>query len=188
VDRSMRRMLFVTVMLAFAVPAAAAAQQTPEQVVSAYFGHVARGEMRQAARLTHPEALDAFRDHVARQRAGGGEYGYAINAFPRGTDVRRLPADSVLAALLATFQDREEILAALRAEPLGHVMDGDRALVVTQVSIGDEDEFIRYPLVITLRRDGRAWKLDPGREFADVLGGGALYVLGIHEFREDIAN
>jgi hypothetical protein len=182
----MRRLALVSLLALAALPVTAVAQDTPEQVVSTYFRHVARGEMRPAARLTHSEALNAFRDTVAAARARGERYGYSDEAFPAGTDVRRLPADSVLAALLAAFQEEEEVLVMLRAEPLGHVMRGDTAFVVTMLRVGDEDHFLEYPLVIMLRREGTQWKLDPGRAFADVLAGGALYLLAVADMRSDV--
>lgn len=184
----MRTMLGVLAAILIAWVPDAAAQQTPEQVVSAYFRHLQRGEMGQAARLTHPDALNAFRDLVARARAAGESYGYSDDAFPARTDVSRLPADSVLAVMLAAFQEREGFLKTFQVEPLGHVMHGDSALVVTQASISAEGESIEYPLVFVLRRDGAQWKIDPGRAFADVVGGGVLYLLGIHELRDDIEN
>ena len=182
----MRRMLFAAVLLAAAAPVAAAAQATPEQVVTTYFGHLARGEMRQAARLTHPEALNAFRDGVARIHADRGHWDYTQDVFRSAQDIRRLPADSVLAVALRQFEDQEEMLQSVRVQPLGHVMHGDTAFVMVQASMGPEDDMIRYPIVIPLRRDGAQWKVDAGRSLVDVLGGGVLYLLGIYELREDL--
>lgn len=182
----MRRMLFTTLLLALAAPVAAAAQQTPEQVVSTYFRHLASGEMRQAVRLTHPDALNAFRDGVAKIHAARGHWDYTRDLFSEGQDLRRLPADSLLTAVLQQFEDHEEMLHSVRVQTLGHVMHGDTAFVVTQAAMGPGDESIQAPIVVTLRRDGTQWKLDPGRSLVDIMGGGVLYLLGIYELRQDL--
>lgn len=164
-----------------AVPAALPAQQTPEQVVQAYYGHYRAGELDRVVALTHPRALEAFKSGVGRFMAltGDGE----DSPFGEMGDLENMPADSAYLMFMQEMgageeEELEELFGALQVQPLGHVLQGDSvAHVVYDASTAFSGVTARQVMVITLRRHGSQWLVDPGDGLVGMLAGGMMPLL-----------
>ncbi|HEX8243772.1 MAG TPA: hypothetical protein VF541_09760 [Longimicrobium sp.] len=162
-----------------AVPAALPAQQTPEEVVQAYFGHYREGELDRVVALTHPRALEAFKSTITRLIALAGE---EDSPFGEMGDLENLPADSAYLVFMrgaaSEEDDFRDIFGALRVQPVGHVLQGDSvAHVVYDAATEFSGVKARQMMVITLRRHGGQWLVDPGDSLMGMLGGGMMSLL-----------
>ncbi|HEX2076709.1 MAG TPA: hypothetical protein VHG08_03340 [Longimicrobium sp.] len=163
-----------------AVPAALPAQQTPEQVVQAYYGHYRAGELDRVVALTHPRSLEAFKSSIGRFMAFAGDE--EDSPFGEMGDLESLPADSAyLVFMQGAGQEEEEyreLFGALQVQPLGHVLQGDSvAHVVFEASTELSGVSAREVMVITLRRQGSQWLVDPGGNLLDMVAGGMMPLL-----------
>lgn len=157
-----------------ASPAALGAQQSPEQVVQAYLTHFRAGEMDRVAALMHPRALESFRTVMLRL------IGDELEETPLAgrDDVATMPADSFyLFFMEAGGQQAEfsEIFQSLQAQPVGHVAQGDSlAHVVYTARMDFMGQQAQQTAVLTLRRHGNGWRVDPGDGPMNMVGGGLM--------------
>lgn len=171
-----RRMVGAAMAAALCVlPGRAAAQNTPEQVVSAYYGHLSRGETAQAAALVHPRALRSLVDFI-KLAGRNGPGGAALKADS-------VPADSVFAVMLREVtreEDAQGMLTALRVETLGHLERDGLAYVVYTGRTRFRNRAVTQTELAVLRRDGAQWRIDPGDGIQVMLGNGgpAQFLVG----------
>lgn len=159
--------------------APAAAQETPEQVVSAYFGHLSRGEMRQAGALIHPRALESFKVFMSDPEQKMMLQGDAVD-MP--ADVASLPADSVFSLMLnglrGSHEEARAVFSGLRVDVLGHLDRGDASYVTYTAETRMGDTPVSHAGLVVLRREGARWRIDPGDGMLVLLGnGGAMQLL-----------
>lgn len=162
-----------------AVPAALSAQQTPEEVVQAYYGHYRAGELDRVVALTHPLALEAFKSSIGRFMAFAGDD--EDSPFAGMGDLESMSADSAYLAFMQGAGEEEgfsEIFGALQVQPLGHVMQGDSvAHVVAEAATEFSGITARQVMVVTLRRHGSHWLVDPGGNLMAMMAGGMMPLL-----------
>lgn len=164
-----------------AVPAVLPAQQTPEQVVQAYYGHHRAGELDRVVALTHPRALEAFKSGIGRFMALVGDEG--DSPFGEIGDLENMSADSAYLMFLQEMgsgdqEELEELFEELQVQPLGHVMQGDSvAHVVSEASTRFSGVTARQMMVTTLRRHGSRWLVDPGEGLVGMMAGGMMPLL-----------
>lgn len=164
-----------------AAPAGVRAQQTPEQVVQAYYGHLREGDMGQVARLTHPQALERFRATILEMMRGiGGGDDFPLSA----EELAALPADSAYVAFMTgagegmNSDEMRTLLEEMRIEVLGQVPQGDSVVhVVYDASASFMGQQTRQTMVVTLRRDGAQWRVDPGEGLMNMMGAGVMTLL-----------
>ena len=162
-----------------AVPAALPAQQTPEEVVQAYYTHYRAGELDRVVALTHPRALEAFKSGFGRFMALAADD--EDSPFGEIGDLENLPADSAYLRFMQSADEDggfEEIFGALQVQTLGHVMQGDSvAHVVADASTAFSGVTARQVMVVTLRRHGSRWLVDPGDGLMGMMAGGMMPLL-----------
>lgn len=165
----------------FAAPAGLRAQESPEQVVRAYYEYLREGDAAEVARLTHPVALERFKGTlVDMMRSSGG--GSDLPLDP--DELQALPADSAYIVFMTgvgeemNSDEMRSLLEDLQIEVLGHVAQGDSAVhVVYDASATFMETTSRQTMVITLRRDGREWRVDPGEGLMNMMGAGVMNLL-----------
>ncbi|HEU0055590.1 MAG TPA: hypothetical protein VFQ39_20520 [Longimicrobium sp.] len=155
-----RASLFACALLA-ARPAAA--QETPEEVAGRYFRVTQAEDWKGAARMMHPRALEAFKAMLV-DLAAADEDGVL---FPRvfaieASAVRGTSAADLFARAMERLQARQDGLGEMMRSAsftlLGHVMEGDTAHVVYRLSTRVMDAPVSQTGVVSLLRDGQAWK------------------------------
>ena len=164
-----------------AAPAGLRAQQTPEQVVRAYYTHLREGDASELARLTHPAALERFKATIVdMMRASGGDTDFPLAP----EELAALPADSAYVVFMAgvgegrNSDEMRSLMEELEIEVLGHVAQGDSAVHVVYDASGTFMETTtRQTMVVTLRRDGREWRVDPGEGLMNMMGAGVMNLL-----------
>ena len=166
-----------------AAPAGLRAQQSPEQVVRAYYAHLREGDGAGVARLTHPVALERFKTTLVdliRRSGGGGGAGFPLQA----DELDALPADSAYQVFMTgvgegmSSDEMQSLMEDLEIEVLGQVAQGDSAVhVVYDASSTFMDARARRTMVVTLRRDGREWRVDPGEGLMNMMGAGVMDLL-----------
>lgn len=169
--------------LILAAPAGLRAQQTPEQVVRAYYGALREGNVSQVADLTHPQALEAFKTFVIGFVEGMG--GAADEDMPITVEeMRRLPADSVYQVFMAGVgeglnqEEARSLLADMEVQVMGQVARGDSMMyVVYDATSSFMGTRTTQTMVLTLRRDGREWRVDPGEGLMNMMGAGVFSLM-----------
>ena len=177
---TIRRMLSPWLLAAAVLvsPAALSAQQTPEEVAQAYFAHLRAGEMDRVAALMHPRALESFRDLMVRLMEGEELHDSPLAGRE---DLATMPADSFYVALMSISGEEEEfrdLLHTLEVQPLGHVAQGDSlAHVVYAARMSFMSQEAQQTTLLTLRRHGGAWRVDPGDGLMNMMGGGLMMLM-----------
>jgi hypothetical protein len=156
------------------------AQQTPEEVVQAYYGHYRAGELDRVVALTHPRAMESFKSGFARLMAFAADHDEDL-PFGMMGDMESLPADAAYLMFMRGAGEEEgftEILGGLQVQPLGHVMQGDSlAHVVADASPEFTGVTTRQVMVVTVRRHGAQWLVDPGDSLMGMMAAGMMPLL-----------
>lgn len=180
--RMHRWMCAAAAAVVLAAPAGLRAQESPEQVVHAYYAHLRDGDAAGVARLTHPAALERFKTTILDllRSSGGGDVDFPLKA----DELQALPADSAYQVFMSgvgegmSSDEMRSLLEDLQIDVLGHVAQGDSAVhVVYDASATFMETTSRQTMVITLRRDGRAWRVDPGEGLMNMMGAGVMDLL-----------
>jgi hypothetical protein len=165
-----------------ATPAGLRAQQSPEQVVRAYYTHLRQGDAAELARLTHPVALERFKTTIVDMMRGGGGGDTDFPLAPE--ELAALPADSAYIVFMTgvgegmNSAEMRSLMEDLQIEVLGNVAQGDSAVhVVYDASATFMETTTRQTMVVTLRRDGREWRVDPGEGLMNMMGAGVMNLL-----------
>jgi hypothetical protein len=160
-----------------AAPAALAAQQTPEQVVTAYYQGMRAGNMAQVAALTHPQALESFKTMIVEMLVAEGDPNGELPVTE--AELRAMPADSVYRFFMngmgdgTNDDDMRALLEGLELEVMGSVARGDDVRYVVFEARGTMSENpVQQMMVLTLRRAGREWRVDPGEGLMNMMGAG----------------
>lgn len=163
---------------ACALPWRAAAQETPEEVALAYYGHFIEGRLPELTAMTHPRALESFKSTII----GAMEHDSAVDEGRPGVDeLRRMRADSVYLWAIGAAPDESRIAALMAGwemEPLGHLAQGDSVAHVVytgRASIGGAQA--AQTMAMTLRRHEGRWLVDPGDGLMGMMGSGVMYLL-----------
>lgn len=129
--------------------------------------------MDRVVALMHPRALESFRDFVA-QLGGDGP----LQDTPlAGRDLASVPADSVFLAFMrgtdgAADEQLDEMFGGLEVQTLGHVPQGDSLAHVVYVGrLALMEQQVQHTALLTLRRYGDGWRVDPGDGPMAALGG-----------------
>ena len=146
------------------LPCAAAAQETPEQVAERYLATMKAKDWAGNAALVHAAELDslkaAFVD-VARSDTSTAGLRALFNVAS-ARELEALPPAQVYARFVASTvgsqADMNQFLSTAVFKVLGHVSEGDSAYVVYRVSATGAGGPMRQVTVMSLRRDGSAWK------------------------------
>jgi hypothetical protein len=165
--------------MALASPTAAAAQQqSPEEVAQAYFAHFRAGEVDRVAALTHPRALESFRTFLLQMVDGED---LSDSPLAEVGDVETMSAQELFVALMESADEEEEfgeMFSTLEVQPLGHVAQGDSlAHVVYAARLAFMNQPSQHTMVLTLRRHRDAWLVDPGDGLMNMIGGGLMPLL-----------
>ena len=150
--------------LVTALPCAAAAQETPEQVAERYLASMKARDWAANAALVHPAELDsiksAFMDVARSDTSTAGLR--AIFQVGSAAELQALPPVQVYARFVgSTVGAQEEMLRFLQGatfKVLGHVDEGDSTYVVYRVSGTAAAGAVSQVTVMSLRRDGAGWK------------------------------
>lgn len=172
----------LALLAACALPARAAAQDTPEQVAVAYFESYRDGRLQEMTALTHPRALEWFKrtllDALDQERRRG--------QAPPDADfdvdqLRALPADSVYLRMIGAAAPEQRIAAMLgdvRMEPRGHLLEGDSVAHVVYIGRGTLGGApSAQTMAMTLRRHQGGWRVDPGESMAGMMGTSVMYLV-----------
>jgi hypothetical protein len=156
-------------------PAAAAAQQSPEEVAQAYLTHFRAGEVSRVAALTHPRALESFRTVILQMV---GDEDLSDSPLAEVGDVETMSGQELFVTFMgfaAEDQEFSSMFSTLEVQPLGHVAQGDSlAHVVYGARLAFMNQQAQQMMVITLRRQGSTWLVDPGDGLMNMMGGGLM--------------
>ncbi|HKP75517.1 MAG TPA: hypothetical protein VJT67_08230, partial [Longimicrobiaceae bacterium] len=150
--------------LAIGSPRAARAQETPEQVAERYLATMKARDWAANAAMVHPAELDsikaAFMDVARSDTSTAGLR--AIFQVGSAAELQALPAVQVYARFVgSTVGSQEEMRRFLESatfKVLGHVDEGDSTYVVYRVVGTGASGPMSQVTVMSLRRDGAAWK------------------------------
>lgn len=160
-----------------AAPAGLRAQETPEQVAVAYFEAYRDGRLEEMTALTHPRALEWFKDALV----GALEQEPAEEGLLNVDELRVLPADSVYLRMIGAAPPENRFAALMgdvRMEPVGHVPQGDSLVHVVYIGRGAfQGVESAQTMAMTLRRHEGRWRVDPGDGLLGMMGGGVMYLL-----------
>jgi hypothetical protein len=152
------------VALAMALPLAATAQQTPEQVAERYLSTMKAKDWAGNAALVHPAELDslkaAFVDVAHSDTSTAG-----LRALFNMSSARELEAlapaqvyQRFVASTVGQQAEMTQFLATAVFKVLGHVVEGDSVYVVYRVSATGSAGPMSQVTVMSLRRSGAGWK------------------------------
>ncbi|HEX2211097.1 MAG TPA: hypothetical protein VHG93_25665 [Longimicrobium sp.] len=149
-----------------ALPAAAAAQDTPEAVVQRYYETFRSGDYAANAELMHPGALEELKTTLTGLAAmpGATEEPEFREMFGVNTleELRALPAQTLFERVLRNQLEGEmrAVLASSEVNVLGHVLEGENtAHVVYRMRMNFGGQSLDQVQVIPLERvDGR-WRV-----------------------------
>jgi hypothetical protein len=150
--------------LAMAMPHAAMAQETPEQVAERYLSSMKARDWAANAALVHPAELDsikaAFVDVARSDTSTAGLR--ALFSVSTARELEALPPAQVYQRFVASTVGQQaemtQFLSTAVFKVLGHVTEGDSAYVVYRVSATGAGGAMSQVTVMSLRRDGTAWK------------------------------
>jgi hypothetical protein len=149
-----------------ALPARAAAQETPEQVVQRYYQTFQSGDYVANAALMHPGALEELKTTLTAMAAlpGATEEPEFREMFGVNTleEMRALPAQVLFERVLRNQLEGElrAILAAAQVDVLGHVMEGDTtAHVVYRMRMEFGGQTMDQVQVVPLERVDGQWRV-----------------------------
>ncbi len=148
------------------LPAGAAAQDTPEQVVQRYYQTFQSGDYAANAALMHPGALEELKTTVAGMAAlpGATEEPEFREMFGVGTleELRALPAQTLFERVLRNQLEGEmrAILATAQVQVLGHVLEGEStAHVVYRMKMDFGGQTMDQVQVLPLERVDGQWRV-----------------------------
>ena len=156
--------MVLAAVLAMALPHGAAAQETPEQVAERYLSSMKARDWAANAALVHPAELDsikaAFMD-VARSDTSTAGLRALFNVSS-ARELEALPPAQVYQRFVGSTVGQQaemtQFLSTAVFKVLGHVTEGDSAYVVYRVSATGAGGPMSQVTVMSLRRDGAAWK------------------------------
>lgn len=165
--KTMPRVRAALVLLAAcALPARAAAQETPEQVVQRYYQTFQSGDYAANAALMHPGALEELKNTLTAMAAlpGATEEPEFREMFGVNTleEMRALPAPVLFERVLRNQLEGElrAILATAQVNVLGHVMEGDStAHVVYRLRMEFGGQTMDQVQVVPLERVDGQWRV-----------------------------
>jgi len=150
----------------FALPARAAAQDTPEQVVQRYYQTFQSGDYAANAALMHPGALEELKTTLTGMAAlpGATEEPEFREMFGVQTleELRALPAQVLFERVLRNQLEGEmrAILATARVNVLGHVLEGENtAHVVYRMRMDFGGQTMDQVQVVPLERVDGQWRV-----------------------------
>jgi hypothetical protein len=150
----------------FAFPAAAAAQDTPEQVVQRYYQTFQSGDYAGNAALMHPGALEELKTTLLGMAAlpGATENLEFREMFGVSTidEMRALPAQTLFERVLRNQLEGEmrAVLSSARVNVLGHVTEGDSlAHVVYRMHMEFGGQTMDQVQVVPLQRVDGQWRV-----------------------------
>lgn len=159
------------------LPVRAAAQQTPEEVAVAYYEAYRDGRLQEMTALTHPRALEWFKDTFVRALEQEGPQDDEFNP----ATLRALPADSVYLRMIGGASEEQRfaaMMADVRMEPIGHLPEGDSVAHVVYVGRGTMGgAAYAQTMAITLRRHEGRWRVDPGESMIGMMGASVMYLV-----------
>jgi hypothetical protein len=158
--------------------AAAAQQQSPEEVAQAYFAHFRAGEVDRVAALMHPRALESFRTSLLQMFD---PEDMDESPLAEVGDIETMSAQELFVSLMSVASEDSDltgVLGTLEVQPLGHVPQGDSlAHVVYAARLAFMNQPSQQTMVLSLRRGPGGWRVDPGDGLVNVLGGGMMPLL-----------
>jgi hypothetical protein len=154
----------LAVALAMALPLAATAQETPEQVAERYLSTMKAKDWAGNAALVHPSELDslkaAFVDVAHSDTSTAG-----LRALFNVSSARELEAltpvqvyQRFVASTVGQQAEMTQFLATAVFKVLGHVAEGDSVYVVYRVSATGSAGPMSQVTVMSLRRSGAGWR------------------------------
>lgn len=174
--RRMRRGLVL--LAACALPASAAAQETPEQVVQRYYATFQSGDFAANAAIMHPAALEELRTTLvgfAEIPGATEEEGFTEMFGVRTVEEMRALPPAVLFERMLRSQlggdEMRQILAGTEVRVLGHVMEGDTtAHVVYRMRMSFGEQTMDQVQVMPLKRADGEWRVLLTGSFAGMMG------------------
>lgn len=161
----MLRPLALCALLAYAVPAPGAAQDTPEAAATAFGNALRANDWAATARLMHPTALRQLRTLFEPIVAAEGmeQVGTRLFGTTSAAAFASTPDTVLFAAflrnVLASQQGFGEALRGATIQPLGHVAQGaDTMLVVSRMTLTIEGVTIsEFDVMPFVHDQGRWW-------------------------------
>jgi len=162
--KTMKWAFLASALMMIAMPLAAAAQETPEQVAERYLSTMKARNWAANAALVHPEELDsikaAFVDVARSDTSTAG-----LRALFNVSTARELEAltpvqvyERFVASTVGQQAEMTQFLASATFKVLGHVAEGDSVYVVYRVSATGAGGPMTQVTVMSLRRSGAGWK------------------------------
>jgi len=162
--KTMKWAFLASALMMIAMPLAAAAQETPEQVAERYLSTMKARNWAANAALVHPEELDsikaAFVDVARSDTSTAG-----LRALFNVSTARELEAltpvqvyERFVASTVGQQAEMTQFLASAVFKVLGHVAEGDSVYVVYRVSATGAGGPMTQVTVMSLRRSGAGWK------------------------------
>jgi hypothetical protein len=164
-------------LLALSAPRTVAAQGTPEQVATQYLQSMKTQDFAANAALVHPAEEDSLKAALLEAISGDTSTAGLRQVFNVGSvaEFRALPAQTVYQRFVsATITQQEGMVQALGAATfsvMGHVDGGDTAYVVYRVSANVNGNALSQVSVLSLRRDGAAWKVRLPEDLKQTIAG-----------------
>ena len=161
--KTMKRALLAAVAM-IAMPLAAAAQETPEQVAERYLSTMKARNWAANGAVVHPEELDslkaAFVDVAHSDTSTAG-----LRALFNVSTARELEAltpvqvyERFVGSTVGQQAEMTTFLSSAVFKVLGHVAEGDSVYVVYRVSATGSAGPMSQVTVMSLRRSGSGWK------------------------------
>jgi hypothetical protein len=157
--------LLVAGTIAGGAAGAAGAQSTPEELVRAYNDAVARSDLAEAARLTHPSALQQIRQLVAgmARRDTTGRALQGVAGVSSAAELAALPDTVLYARFLGAIMRQQpamrDVMRGSRAEVIGHVVEGGTtAHVVYRLHLTVNGVAMSRLSVLSAQRVGGVWR------------------------------
>ena len=171
------RALAALVAAALAMAPAAAAQETPEQVVQRYFESFRTGDYAANVALMHPEALASMKETMSGLVAipGAAEDPQFREMFGVSTveEFNRLEPAALFERILRSQledPDMKQILSTAQVSVLGHVMEGDTlAHVVYRMRMGIGEMSVDQVQVAPVKRADGGWRVLLTGSFAGMM-------------------
>lgn len=164
--KGIRILCGAVLLVAAALPDAAAAQDTPEQVVTRYYQTFQSGDYAANAALMHPGALEELKTTLVGMAAlpGATEEPEFREMFGVGTieELRALPAQTLFERVLRNQLEGElrAVVSSARVNVLGHVMEGDStAHVVYRMHMEFGGQTMDQVQVVPLERVNGEWRV-----------------------------
>lgn len=138
---------------------------TPEDTATQLMEATRKGDWDGYIRLMHPEALDGFKKMMAffAEPNASKEVAEMFFGVKTKAEYAALPSGEVFKRFLKNITGQvpymKELMEGMKAEILGHVMEGsDTAHVVTRMTTNAAGLSQTKMAVVSLKRDGDAWK------------------------------